>query len=59
MYDFYLAADRFPILEVWKALGASALYIAERNRPYATETFRVLRGKLDASVIATSFIHRP
>ena len=47
------------ILDVWEEFVASSLYVAERRRPYMSETYMTLRWGCGASVIHTSFIHRP
>ena len=41
----------FPNVEVWRALGASALYVAERNRPYTRAAYKLIKEVFDENAL--------
>ena len=44
-YNFFLlnGIRTFPTVEVWRALGAASLYVAEMNRSYTRPSYRLAK----------------
>ena len=49
----------FPNSEVWRALGASALYVAERNRPYTRPAYKMIKEVFDENALENFVRNHP